>query len=135
MFRDSLLFKGLFLFRASFSKNDEKHVSKKININYIKLVSICSLGTVLWLTLVPAGHLCSFKGLQLKFTFVPPDTFLLSPVLQVKPQAFQLHHFCLSYFSFSELRSDSIVSALNQKSMQFLDNKSDYFHSGRVLKP
>ena len=51
----------VFLIRASFSKNDEKHVSKKININHIKLVSMCFLGTVLRLTLVPAGHLCSFE--------------------------------------------------------------------------
>ena len=51
----------VFLIRASFSKNDVKHVSKKININYIKLVSMRFLGTVLWLTLVPAGHLCSFN--------------------------------------------------------------------------
>ena len=56
------MFKGLvflllvFLIRASFSKDDEKHVSKKIDINYIKLVSMCSLGTVLWLMLVPAGY-------------------------------------------------------------------------------
>ena len=34
----------------------------KININYIELVSTCSLGTVLWLILVPAGHLCSLSG-------------------------------------------------------------------------
>ena len=53
------MFKGLFflllvfLIRAPFSKNDEKHVSKKININCIKLVSMRSLATVLWLTLVP----------------------------------------------------------------------------------
>ena len=66
------MFKGLFflllvfLIRASFSKNDEKHVSKKININCIKLVSMCSLGTVLWLTLVPAGHLCSFNGVTVE---------------------------------------------------------------------
>ena len=61
-------------------------VSNKINTSYIRLVSICSLGTVLWLTLAPAGHLCSLKGLQLKSTFVPPATFLNSPVLQVKTQ-------------------------------------------------
>ena len=66
------MFKGLFflllvfLIRASFSKDDEKHVSKKININCIKLVSMCSLGTVLWLTLVPAGHLCSFNGVTVE---------------------------------------------------------------------
>ena len=83
---------------------------------------MCSLGTVLWLTLVPAGHCVQLMGLQLKSTFVPPATFLLSPILQVKPQAFQLLHCCLSYFSFSELKSDSKVSALNKKSMQFLDN-------------
>ena len=89
---------------------------------------MCSLGTVLWLTLVPAGLLCYSMGLQLKSTFVPHATFLLSPVLQpVKTQAFQLLHCCLSYFSFSELKSDSKVSALNQKSMQFLDNKSTLF--------
>ena len=61
------MFKGLFcllvfLIRASFSKDDESPVSNKININYIKLVSMCSLGTVRWLMLVPAGHLCSFNG-------------------------------------------------------------------------
>ena len=66
MFRGSLCFKGLFflllvfLIRASFSKDDEQPVSNKIN--YINLMSMCSLGTVLWLTLVPAGHLCSFNG-------------------------------------------------------------------------
>ena len=97
---------------------------------------MCYLGTVLWLTLVPAGHLCSLNGvtLQLKSTFVPPATFLLSSVLQVKTQAFQLLYCCLSYFSFSELKSDSKVSALNQKLMPFLDHKSDSFHSGRLLK-
>ena len=47
------MFKGLFflslvfLIRASFSKDDEKRISKKININYIKLVSMFSLGIVL----------------------------------------------------------------------------------------
>ena len=66
------MFKGLFfllmvfLIRAPFSKNDEKHVSKKININCIKLVSMRSLGTVLWLTLVPAGHLSSFNGVTVE---------------------------------------------------------------------
>ena len=66
------MFKGLFflllvlLIRASISKNDEKHVSKKINISCIKLVSVCSLGTVLWLTLGPAGHLCSFNGVTVE---------------------------------------------------------------------
>ena len=55
MCSEAHLFKGLFcllllfLIRASFSKDDEKPVSKKINISYIKLVSMCSLGTVLWL--------------------------------------------------------------------------------------
>ena len=67
MFRGSLclrvyFFSLVFLIRGSYSKDDEKPVSKKININYIKRVSMCSLGTVLWLTLVPAGHLCSFNG-------------------------------------------------------------------------
>ena len=60
MFKGFFFLLLVFLIRASFSKNDEKHVSK-ININYIKLVSMCSLGTVLWLTLKPAGHLCSFN--------------------------------------------------------------------------
>ena len=66
------MFKGLFcllllfLIRASFSKDDEKPVSKKINITCIKLVSMCSLGTVLWLTLVPPGHLCSFNGVTVE---------------------------------------------------------------------
>ena len=83
---------------------------------------MCSLGTVLWLMLVPQVICVHSMGLQLKLTFVPPATFLLPPVLQVKPQAFQLLHCCLSYFSFSELKSDSKVSALNQKSMQFPDN-------------
>ena len=27
---------------------------------------MCSLGTVLWLTLVPAGHLCSFIGVTVE---------------------------------------------------------------------
>ena len=59
------MFKGLFftgIFRTSFSKDDKQPVSNKINITYVKLVSRCSLGTVLWLTLVPAGHLCSLNG-------------------------------------------------------------------------
>ena len=66
------MFKGLFflllvcLIRASFSKDDEKPVSKKLKINYIKLVSMCSLSTVLWLTLVPASHLCSFNGVTVE---------------------------------------------------------------------
>ena len=43
-----------------------KSCMQKININYIKLVSMCSLGTVLWLTLMPAGHLCSFNGVTVE---------------------------------------------------------------------
>ena len=27
---------------------------------------MCSLGTILWLTLVPAGHLCSFNGVTVE---------------------------------------------------------------------
>ena len=53
------------IFRASFSKDDKYPVSN--NINYIRLVSICSLGTVLWLTLVLAGHLCcSLNGVTVE---------------------------------------------------------------------
>ena len=56
MFRGSLCFRVYFfssgIFRASFSKNDKYPVSDKIDINYIRLVSMCSLSTVLWLTLV-----------------------------------------------------------------------------------
>ena len=61
-------------------------VSNKINTSYIRLVSMYSLGTVLWLMLAPAGHLCSLNGLQLKSTFVSPAAFLDSLVLQVKTQ-------------------------------------------------
>ena len=66
MFKGLFLLLQVFLIRALFSKDDEKPVSKKININYIKLVSTSSLGTVLWLTLVPAGHLCSFNGVTVE---------------------------------------------------------------------
>ena len=46
---------------------------------------MCFLGTVLWLTLVPAGHLYSMNGVTvLESSFMPPTTFLLSLVLQVK---------------------------------------------------
>ena len=41
-------------------------VSNKINTSYIRLVSMCSLGTVLWLTLAPAGHLCSLNGVTVE---------------------------------------------------------------------
>ena len=62
MFRGSLCFRVYFfssgIFRASFPKDDKYPVSNKININYIRLVSMCSLGTALWLTLVLACHLC-----------------------------------------------------------------------------
>ena len=122
------MFKGLFFLllvffiRASFSKNDEKHVSKKINTTILNLCQ-CVFWVLFfglrWCQQVIYVH---SMGLQLKLTFMPPATFLLSPVLQVKPQTFQLLHCRLSYFSFSELKSDSKVSALNQKSMQFLDN-------------
>ena len=54
------------IFRASFSKDDKQPVSNKINIGYIKGVSMCFLGTVLWLTLVPAGHLCSLNGVTVE---------------------------------------------------------------------
>ena len=128
MFRGSLWLRVyflllVFLIKASFSKDDEKPVSKKININYIKLVSMGSLGTFLWLT----GHQVIYvhsMGLQLKSTFVPPATCLVSPVLQVKTQAFQLLHCCLSYFSFSELKSDSKVG-LNQKFKSCIKSKID----------
>ena len=134
------MFKGLFflllvfLIRASFSKDDEQPGSNKRNI---KILNLCQC--VSWI-LFFGLHWCQqviyvhSMGLQLKSTFVPPATFLLSPVLQIKTQAFQLLHWCLSYFSFSELKSDSKVSALNRISIQFLDNKSDSFHSCRVLK-
>ena len=95
---------------------------------------MCSVGTVLWLTLVPAGHLCSCNGVTVEIDLCDTCHIFALPSSQVKPQAFRLLHWCLSYFSFSELKSDSKVSALNRKSMQFLDNKSDSFHSGRVLK-
>ena len=48
------------MFRASFSEDDKKLVSNKININDIRLVSMCFLGTVLRLMLVPAGHFNMF---------------------------------------------------------------------------
>ena len=66
MFKGSFFLLLVFLIRASFSKDDGKPVSKNININYIKLVSMCSLGTVLWLALVPAGHLCSFNDVTVE---------------------------------------------------------------------
>ena len=124
----------VFLIRASFSKDDEQPVSNKMNITILNLCQ-CVLWVLFfglrWCQQVIYVH---SMGLQLKSTFVPPATFLLSPVLQVKTQAFQLLHWCLSYCSFSELKSDSKISALNRKSIQLLDNKSDSFHSGRVLK-
>ena len=84
MFRGSLCFRVYFfsscIFRASFSKDNKYPVSNNTNINYIRLVSMCSLGTVLWLTLVLAGHLCSLNGVTVE---MPPATFLHSPVLQI----------------------------------------------------
>ena len=44
---------------------------------------MCSLGTVLWLTLVLAGHLCSLNGVTIETDLVPSATFLHSPVLQI----------------------------------------------------
>ena len=132
MLKGSFFILLVFLVRASFSKDDGKPVSKPSTI-----LNLCQC--VLWV-LFFGLHWCQqviyvhSMGLQLKSIVVPTATFLLSPVLQVKTQAFQLLHCCLSYCSFSELKSDSKVSALNHKSMQFLDNKSDSFHSGRVLK-
>ena len=58
-------------------------VSNKINTSYIRLVSMCSLGTVLWFTLGQAGHLCSLNGVTVE---MPPATFLHFLVLQVKTQ-------------------------------------------------
>ena len=72
-------------------------------------------------------------GLQLKSTFVPPATFLHSPVLPVKtqkPQAFRLLHCYFSNFSFSIQKSLHQIKI----SMLFLDHKSNSFHSGIVLK-
>ena len=70
MFRGSLCFRVYFfssgVFRASFSKDNKYPASNNININYIRLVSMCSLGTVLWLTLVLAGYLCSFNGVTVE---------------------------------------------------------------------
>ena len=134
MFKGSFFLLLVFLIRASFSKDDRKPVSKKINIHYIKLVSMCSLGTVLWLTLVPAVQLSSFNGVTVEIDHCDTCHIFALPSFAGQTQAFQFLHCCLSYCSFSELKSDSKVSALNQKSMQFLDNKSDSFHSGRVLK-
>ena len=87
---------------------------------YIRLVSMCFLGTVLWLILVQQVTYLHSMWLQLKSTFVPPATFLHSPALQVKtqqPQAFRLLHYYLSNFSFSELKSDSKVFKLNKKNL------------------
>ena len=56
-------------------------VSNKINTSYIRLASMCSLGTALWLTLAQAGHLLNGVTVEM-----PPATFLHFSVLQVKTQ-------------------------------------------------
>ena len=60
------MFKGLFflllvfLIRASFSKNDEKHVSKKININCIKL----------WFNVFSGYCSLAYAGASRSFVFI-----------------------------------------------------------------
>ena len=69
VFRGSLCFRVYFFpywyFMASFLKDDKYPSSDRIHvsINEIRLVSMCFLGAVLWLMLVPAGHLrvCSLN--------------------------------------------------------------------------
>ena len=59
------MYGGSLCFRVYFSLT-VLPVSNKINISYIRLVSMCSLGTVLWLTLAPAGHLCLLNGVTVE---------------------------------------------------------------------
>ena len=95
---------------------------------------MCSLGTVLWLTLVPAGHLCSFNGVTVEIDLCAACHIFALSSFAGQNSSISASLLLSQLFNFSELKSNSKVSALNQKSMQFLDNKSDSFHSGRVLK-
>ena len=56
---------GSLCFRVYFSLT-VLPVSNKIKTSYIRLVSMCSLGTVLWLTLASASHLCSLNGVTVE---------------------------------------------------------------------
>ena len=62
--------------------------SKRLRSGWVKLVSTCSLGTVLWLTPVPAGHLCSLSGITVEISLFC-----------------HLPHFCSSQFFWSKLSS------------------------------
>ena len=92
---------------------------------------MCSLGTVLWLTLVPAGHLCSLNGVTVEINLCATCHIFALPSFVgqnsiITSISIQFLHCFLSYFSFSELKSNSKVSALNQKINQTLFVQVDF---------
>ena len=95
---------------------------------------MCSLGTVLWLTLVQACHLCLLNGATVEIDLCATCHIFALPSFAGQNLSISASSLLSQYFSFSELKYDLKVSALNQKSMQLLDNKSGSFRSGRVLK-
>ena len=60
------MYGGSLCFRVYFFSYCITCIQKKINTSYIRLVSMCSLGTVVWLTLAPAGHLCPLNGVTVE---------------------------------------------------------------------
>ena len=83
---------------------------------------MCSLGTVLWLMLEPAGHLCSLIGVTVEINLCPTC------------HIFALPSFAGQNSAATSISPSSLLSQKIKKSMLFLEHKSDSFHSGIVLK-
>ena len=101
---------------ASFLKDDKYPLSNtiQVNINEIGLVSMCYLGAVLWLMLVPAGHLhvCSLNRVTAEITLcVTCHNFALSSFAGENSIA-------TSILASSEPTPNSKVFAVNQKTHQ-----------------
>ena len=96
---------------------------------------MCSLGTVLWLMLVPACHLCSLNGVTDEIDPCATYHIFALPSFAGQNVSISASSLLSQYFSFSELNYDLNVSALNQKSMQFLDNKESIIFYHQVGAP
>ena len=82
---------------------------------------MCSLGAVLWLTLVPAGHLCSLNRVTVEIDLCAICHIFALPSFAGQNSSISASSLMPSYFSFSELKSDSkvcIKSKINAVSRQ-----------------